>query len=66
MYASIGGEGPLKSRYVIDRLVGHCVNRYIAVSEANGRYLAEEKGLPHSKVMSFTTAPTLSGFMICT
>ena len=40
----------LKSRYTIDRLVGHCVTHYIAVSEANGRYLTEEKRLPRSKV----------------
>lgn len=40
----------LKSRYTIDRLVGRCVTHYIAVSEANGRYLTEEKGLPRRKV----------------
>lgn len=40
----------LKSRYTIDRLVGRCVTHYIAVSEANGRYLTEEKGLPPRKV----------------
>jgi len=40
----------MKSRYTIDRLVGHCVTHYIAVSDANGRYLTEDKGLPPSKV----------------
>ena len=39
-----------KSRFIIDRLVGHCVNRYVAVSEANGRYLTEYKGLPTQKI----------------
>jgi glycosyltransferase involved in cell wall biosynthesis len=40
----------LKSSYAIDRLVGRCVSHYIAVSEANGRYLTEDKGLPRCKV----------------
>lgn len=40
----------LKSRYTIDRLVGRCVTHYIAVSEANRRYLTEDKGLPDRKV----------------
>ena len=43
--------GWFKSRFVIDRLVGRFVNRFIAVSEANGRYLVEEKRLPARKVV---------------
>lgn len=41
----------LKGHYAIDRGLGRCVDRYIAVSEANGRYLIEEKGLPREKVV---------------
>lgn len=43
-------RGWLRSHYTVDRLAGLLVNRYIAVSEANGRYLREEKGLPSRKV----------------
>jgi glycosyltransferase involved in cell wall biosynthesis len=55
-------HGGLKSRYVIDRLVGHCVNRYIAVSEANGRYLAEHKGLPAQKISVIHNGSDLKRF----
>jgi len=55
-------RGRLKSRYVIDRLVGHCVNRYIAVSEANGRYLAEEKRLPSQKISVIHNGSDLKRF----
>jgi glycosyltransferase involved in cell wall biosynthesis len=41
----------LKGHYAIDRGLGRCVDRFIAVSEANGRYLIEEKGLPREKVV---------------
>jgi glycosyltransferase involved in cell wall biosynthesis len=43
-------KGWLKSRYFVDRFFGRCVDRYIAVSEANARYLVEEKGLPRKKI----------------
>lgn len=39
-----------KANYAIDRMAGHFVDRYIAVSEANQRYLVEEKKLPAKKV----------------
>lgn len=39
-----------KANFAVDRVVGKCVDRYIAVSEANGHYLVEEKGLPAKKV----------------
>lgn len=39
-----------KSNFTIDRAVGKCVDRYIAVSEANARYLVQQKGLPKKKV----------------
>ena len=41
----------LKSRFVVDRFAGRFVDRYIAVSEANRRYLIEEKGLPVQKIV---------------
>jgi glycosyltransferase involved in cell wall biosynthesis len=43
-------RGRLKGHFVVDRLAGRCVDRYIAVSEANARYLVGEKGLPARKV----------------
>lgn len=52
----------LKSRYTIDRLVGHCVTHYIAVSEANGRYLAEQKGLPAQKISVIHNGSDLNRF----
>src|SRR6266576_3549284 len=44
-------RGRFKSRYVVDRFVGRFVDYYIAVSEANARYLSEEKGLPSEKIV---------------
>ena len=43
-------HGLIKGSFVVDRAVGRCVDHYIAVSEANARYLVEEKGLPAAKV----------------
>lgn len=43
-------KGWLKSKFVIDRLVARCTDRYIAVSEANGKYLTGEKKIPAEKV----------------
>jgi glycosyltransferase involved in cell wall biosynthesis len=43
-------KGWLKTRYSVDRFFGHCVDRYIGVSEANARYLMEVKGLPRRKI----------------
>jgi len=45
-------HGWLKGRFFVDRLVGRCVDRYIAVSEANARYLVEQKGLPAAKIVT--------------
>jgi glycosyltransferase involved in cell wall biosynthesis len=42
--------GWVKSTYVLDRLLGCFVDHFIAVSQANARYLIEEKGLPQSKI----------------
>jgi glycosyltransferase involved in cell wall biosynthesis len=43
-------RGLIKGSYFVDRAVGKCVDHYIAVSEANARYLIERKGLPARKV----------------
>jgi len=42
--------GRIKSRFVVDRAVGCFVDGYIAVSEANRRYLVESKRLPARKI----------------
>ena len=39
-----------RASFVIDRWVAKCVDRYIAVSEANARYLIQEKRIPATKV----------------
>jgi glycosyltransferase involved in cell wall biosynthesis len=39
-----------KAHFAVDRLAGLCVDRYIAVSDANARYLVATKGLPAGKV----------------
>jgi glycosyltransferase involved in cell wall biosynthesis len=43
-------QGWFKSRFIVDRLVGRFVHKYIAVSDANARYLIEEKRLPARKI----------------
>src|SRR6185437_14954830 len=43
-------HGWLKGSYAVDRFAGRFVDRYIAVSEANARYLAEEKKIPARKI----------------
>lgn len=51
-----------KASYRIDRAVGRCVNRYIAVSHANARYLAEEKKIPQQKITVIQNGTDLSRF----
>jgi glycosyltransferase involved in cell wall biosynthesis len=43
-------RGFFKGRYFVDRGVGHFVDHYIAVSEANAQYLINEKRLPENKI----------------
>jgi glycosyltransferase involved in cell wall biosynthesis len=43
-------KGWFKSKFIVDRAVGHFIDRYIAVSEANSRYLIGPKGIPEKKV----------------
>ncbi|HXR26146.1 MAG TPA: glycosyltransferase family 4 protein [Candidatus Binataceae bacterium] len=44
-------KGWLKGNFVLDRLVGRFVSKYIAVSSANAEYLLNEKRLPRDKVV---------------
>jgi glycosyltransferase involved in cell wall biosynthesis len=43
-------KGCLKSKFIVDRGVGHLIDHYIAVSEANARYLIDQKRIPARKV----------------
>ncbi len=42
--------GPLKGTHTFDRIAARFVDRYIAVSDANARYLTERKRLPARKI----------------
>lgn len=44
------GKGWFKGSFFIDRLIGRCVDGYIAVSKANGSYLRDVKKLPANKI----------------
>src|SRR5271166_1970869 len=50
------------NNFTVDRITGHFVDRYIAVSYANARYLVEEKGLPEKKVRVIQNGTDLSRF----
>ena len=43
-------KGWFKSKFIVDRAVCHLIDRYIAVSEANSRYLIGRKRIPERKV----------------
>jgi len=55
-------RGRLKSSYIVDRLAGRFVDRFIAVSRANARYLVEEKALPAGKVVVIENGCDLGRF----
>jgi len=55
-------RGWLKSRFFVDRFAGRFVDYYIAVSDANARYLIEEKGLPPQKVVVIHNGSDLERF----
>jgi len=55
-------HGWFKSRFGVDRFVGHFVDRYIAVSDANAHYLAEEKCLPSDKIVVIRNGCDLARF----
>jgi glycosyltransferase involved in cell wall biosynthesis len=51
-----------KANYRIDRGISRFVDRYIAVSHANARYLAEEKKIPQTKITVIQNGCDLSRF----
>ncbi len=55
-------KGWLKSRFFVDRAVGRMVDYYIAISEANARYLVETKGLPKHKIVVIRSASDVKRF----
>jgi glycosyltransferase involved in cell wall biosynthesis len=55
-------KGWLKGSYAIDRAVARCVNHFVAVSEAQRRYLVEEKGLRPEKVVVIRNGADLRRF----
>ncbi len=55
-------KGKWHRNFTIDRAAGHCVHYYIAVSEANARYLTDEKGLPQDKIIVIENGSDLSRF----
>jgi glycosyltransferase involved in cell wall biosynthesis len=55
-------KGWFKSRFVVDRLAGRCVDYYIAVSRANGRYLAESKRIAPEKIVVIQNGCDLDRF----
>lgn len=57
-------SGWLKSSFAIDRAVGRFVDYFIAVSEANARYLVQHKGLKKEKVIVIRNGCALDRFDI--
>jgi L-malate glycosyltransferase len=57
-------HGWLKSNYLPDRAFGYFVNIFIAVSEANARYLINQKGLPPEKVVVIRNGCDLNRFTV--
>jgi glycosyltransferase involved in cell wall biosynthesis len=55
-------SGWLKSRFFVDRFAGRFVTHYIAVSEANKRYLVEQKHLPPEKITVILNGSDLRRF----
>jgi glycosyltransferase involved in cell wall biosynthesis len=51
-----------KRSYAIDRLAGRFVHQYIAVSEANRRYLLQDKRLPAHKIVVIHNGRDISVF----
>jgi glycosyltransferase involved in cell wall biosynthesis len=55
-------HGWLKGSFLVDRMVGHFVDAYIAVSEANGTYLRDVKKLPTRKIHVIQNGSDLERF----
>lgn len=58
-------RGWLKGRFVADRLVGRMVDVFVAVSQANARYLAGQKGLPPKKIRVIPNGIDPGRFVAC-
>lgn len=54
--------GWFKSKFWVDRVVAHFVDAYIAVSQANARYLVERKRIPACKVTTIYNGCDVSMF----
>ncbi len=55
-------KGWIKGRFLVDRWVARCVNRFIAVSHANARYLIEVKGFDPKKMVVIHNGRNLERF----
>ena len=55
-------HGPLKGGFAVDHFIGRFVDHYIAVSQANARYLVELKGLPKEKIVVIHNGCDLARF----
>jgi glycosyltransferase involved in cell wall biosynthesis len=55
-------HGWFKGSFVVDRCVGHCVDLYIAVSDANAKYLHETKRLPKNKIQTIRNGSNTDRF----
>lgn len=55
-----------KAHFWVDRLVSRFVDRYIAVSDANAKYLTEVKGLPATKMTVIKSACPVERFDVRT
>jgi glycosyltransferase involved in cell wall biosynthesis len=56
-------RGWWKSLFVVDRCFGRFVDYFIAVSQANARYLADQKGLPSARVAVIHNGCDLNRFV---
>jgi len=55
-------KGWIRGSYFVDRLVARCVTTFIAVSEANGKYLRCEKRLPEGKILVIRNGSSIERF----
>jgi len=51
-----------KANFAVDRVAGRFVTQYIAVSEANRKYLVQEKGLPADKIVTILNGCDIERF----
>jgi len=55
-------HGWFKGSFAVDRLISRSIDYYIAVSEANARYLLDQKGLPREKIVVIQNGCDLGRF----